>query len=500
MSPKPAPNLAPPAGQPVAPQSTLGSVLIIVLWVAVGLTAITLTLAHSMIMTYRSADNELAGRQAQQAIEGVARYVVDLLAAGNSSGVPGEMLDQTSYYNEAAPLGEATFWILGQPDESDSSNQPVFGLVDEASKININTATVGVLTALPGMTEELAAAIIDWRDADDDITSDGSVSGAESETYMLRSPAYAAKNKPFESIEELALVNGATYEILYGEDANLNGLLDPNEDDRDASAPADNGDGKLEHGILQYLTCFSRESNKRSDGTPRFNVGARILDGGLQVYMATKGIDANRVAEITAALATSPEAPNSVLDFYVKGALTATEIASIIDDIYAVPTAPGAPPAATAPEFVEGLINVNTASETVLSCIPGIGTDNASTLVASRTQQSSLGSNIAWVVDVLGKENVAQYGRFLTGRVSQVSADIAAVGRNGRGYRRTKFVIDTTPAPTTTSSTTDSSSTTTSTSSGTPTPRIIYRRDLSSLGWALGSQARQDLALQRGNR
>jgi len=120
--------------------------------------------------------------------------------------------------------------------------------------------------------------------------------------------------------------------------------------------------------------------------------------------------------------------------------------------------------------------------------------------VASRTQQSSLGSNIAWVVDVLGKENVAQYGRFLTGRVSQVSADIAAVGRNGRGYRRTKFVIDTTPAPTTTSSTTDSSSTTTSTSSGTPTPRIIYRRDLSSLGWALGSQARQDLALQRGNR
>ena len=44
--------------------------------------------------------------------------------------------------------------------------------------------------------------------------------------------------------EELALVNGATYEVLYGEDANMNGVLDPNEDDGEESAPTDNSDGK----------------------------------------------------------------------------------------------------------------------------------------------------------------------------------------------------------------------------------------------------------------
>jgi hypothetical protein len=58
-----------------------------------------------------------------------------------------------------------------------------------------------------------------------------------------------------------------------------------------------------------------------------------------------------------------------------------------------------------------------------------------------------------------------------------VSADIAAVGRHGRGYRRTKVVIDL--------------------SDSTKGPQIIYRRDLSPLGWALGSEVRQQLALKK---
>ena len=35
-------------------------------------------------------------------------------------------------------------------------------------------------------------------------------------------------------------------------------------------------------------------------------------------------------------------------------------------------------------QYVEGLVNVNTASEAVLACIPGIGTEKAPTLVAQR--------------------------------------------------------------------------------------------------------------------
>ena len=61
------------------------------------------------------------------------------------------------------------------------------------------------------------------------------------------------------------------------------------------------------------------------------------------------------------------------------------------------------------------------------------------------------------------------------GRSFQISADIAATGRHGRGYRRTRFVLD----------------------ASTGTPQIIYRRNLGPLGWALGSAARQTLAARK---
>ncbi|MBI2949724.1 MAG: hypothetical protein HYY23_18995, partial [Verrucomicrobia bacterium] len=54
----------------------------------------------------------------------------------------------------------------------------------------------------------------------------------------------------------------------------------------------------------------------------------------------------------------------------------------------------------------------------------------------------------------------------------QFTADIAAVGHHGRGYRRTAFVFDVSEGA----------------------PKILYRRDLGRLGWALGPLVRQELA------
>ena len=51
---------------------------------------------------------------------------------------------------------------------------------------------------------------------------------------------------------------------------------------------------------------------------------------------------------------------------------------------------------------------------------------------------------------------------------------MAAVGRYGRGYRRVQMILD----------------------NSTGTPQIVYRRDLSNLGWALGADERQALAQQ----
>jgi len=64
-------------------------------------------------------------------------------------------------------------------------------------------------------------------------------------------------------------------------------------------------------------------------------------------------------------------------------------------------------------------------------------------------------------------------GDYLTAQSYQFTADIAALGPYGRGYRRVKFVFDT--------------------SSG--IPEILYRQDLTHLGWALGKQVRQEYVL-----
>jgi hypothetical protein len=100
-------------------------------------------------------------------------------------------------------------------------------------------------------------------------------------------------------------------------------------------------------------------------------------------------------------------------------------------------------------------------------------TGAADTLLTYRQQNPYSLNSIAWIVDALGRTH--QVVRSLAGRdlvtthSFQFTADIAAVGAYGRGYRRVKFIFDMSEGA----------------------PRIIYRQDLSRLGWALGEKARQ---------
>jgi hypothetical protein len=112
---------------------------------------------------------------------------------------------------------------------------------------------------------------------------------------------------------------------------------------------------------------------------------------------------------------------------------------------------------------------VNTATQTVLSCIPGLTNGMAQTLVTYRqSNTNNLNGSIGWVTQVLDANTAAQAGPYLTGRSYQYTADIAALGHNGRGYRRVRFVYDTRQG----------------------TPIIVHRQDLSPLGWALGKDVR----------
>ena len=130
-------------------------------------------------------------------------------------------------------------------------------VIDEASKFNINVVTKDQLLGLPYMLEEIADAIIDWRDTDD-MPSDA---GVESGYYEGLEFGYRARNGPFQTIRELLLVKDVTEELFYGEDTNFNGQLDYNERDGDETSPIDDGDDELDLGWIAYLTCYTPEEN-----------------------------------------------------------------------------------------------------------------------------------------------------------------------------------------------------------------------------------------------
>ena len=431
------------------PTSRHGSILVVVLIICLGLVSLTLVFGHSMLMAYRGADNALAGRQADLAIEGASRYAIALM---RNVTTPGDFPDPTAYQSAAVPVGDAYFWFIGQPSASDPADKPVFRLADEAGKLSLNRASLTMLANLPGMTADLAAAIPAWR------STAGTVGGVT----LSSAPV---KQGPFESMEELALVNGGTdVSMLYGLDVNLNHVIDPEEGSANATSLAAAGIGTPTLGLLEYVTAFSREPNTMSDGTKRVNV-TDAANPALPLLL-DRVLGAGYGARVMGRIRAAGGRVNNVLDFYYKARLTADEFTkispylTISNGTYAV-----------------GMVNVNTANPTVLSCVPGITYDLATQIVSQREQLTTPWTDLGAVGTILGQANAAQAGRYLTTRTYQWSVDVAAVGRYGRGYRRARLVID----------------------SSTGTPQVVYRRDLTNLGWALGADARQALAqLQPG--
>lgn len=447
-----------PEGHGELRRDPVGSVLIIVLWISFGLVSLALYFAHSMSFELRSSDNRTRSIQADQAIQGALRYASNILA---NAEAPGRLPDFTTYRREAVPVGESWFWFIGREPRDIRMNIPRFELADEASKLNLNTATLEMLERLPRMTPELAAAIVDWRDEDDEITG----GGAESETYFRQRPSYRAKNGRFESIEELRLIAGMDLEILYGEDANLNGVLDSNENDGNLTEPLDNRDGELQPGLLEYVTVYSREPNSGTNGAGR--VGIRGEEQELRSLLE-EVLGNERANEVMGRLGPGRQQIQSLLEFAMRTGLSAEEFAPLETRLSVQDGSR---------DGFEGLINVNTAPKEVLACLPAMDLDKAASLMDYRSANAGDLHSVVWVARALDEETARQIGPFVTSRSYQFTVDVAALGRDGRGYRRVQYVLDT--------------------ADGTPTIRV--RRELTHLGWALGQPLHQQLLAARNS-
>ncbi len=433
--------------------SQRAGVIIIVMWITFGLVSVAIYFSHSMVMEIKAATNSEAGVQAGFAVEGTQRYLKEMLANLEDEG---QIPDYTEYPREALEIGHSVAWVVGRDPQQTDYQAPYFGLIDEAGKLNLNIATADELALLPYMTDEFADAIIDWRDEDDEVSE----LGAESNTYLSYPIPYEAKNAPFETLEELNLVHGASAELLYGEDTNRNGILDPNENDGDETPPQDNRDGVLDFGLLEYVTVYSRTPGSQTNGEPRVLISER---NDMQELL-TSTFDDNRANQVLSSVGGGNI--NNLLQWYSRSDLSLDEFAEIDDSL-----------TTSTNDFTEGLININTASQEVIATLPGLEEGDAERIVSWRQNNPDSLTTVGWLTEVLDTSQFNQVGPRITDKGHQYTVDISAVGQNGRGYRRSLFVIDIADG----------------------TPRTIYRRDMTSEGWALGPDLHREIALQMKN-
>ena len=435
------------------------SVLIIVLWVCIGLVSIALYFANTMTYELRASDNRVSGVMADQAIEGAARYVgLVLLNYATNGTVP----DSSQFKCEAVPVGDAKFWIIGRDPAEGNSTEPYFGVVDEGGKLNLNNVSTNVFQYLPNITSDFSDAIMDWR----------GTNGVVSLDYT--SLGYVAKNSPFETVDELRLVYGATEDMLVGEDLNRNGVLDANEKDL-------NSNGELDPGLFEDVTVYTREPNFHADGTTLTNVNTATQNQFRTLFQNAGTSSATSMAQsIYRSIHPNPNNPravnncNGILDFCLRcknAGMSSDDFVKIASNVTTKTNA-----------YIRNRVNVSTANTDVLTAMfMGANVDEqtaisaAQTLVFYRQQNPNDLGSIAWVIDALGNNSpvvtALAKGDYLTTHSYQFTADIAAVGPFGRGYRRVKFVFDVSDG----------------------SPKILYRQDLSRLGWALGGKARENL-------
>ncbi|MFM1868594.1 MAG: putative type secretion system protein [Planctomycetota bacterium] len=242
-----------------------GSVIVLVIW-AVAIAAVIVGAAQ--VMGFRAAT---MGREAIAKVE--ARWaaragIEETLAVLEYHTEEPDPTDARQLFKDLELVADGELasgsWEIRHVEDG----VEIRGPQDEHAKINVNNATKATLLELSGMSLDVADAIVDWRDADDN----AGMMGAEYDYYVNRDLGYEPRNGPFRSIAELELVAGAYPSSVRGEDANLNGRLDPNENDGALSEPKDDADGLLDAGWSGALTARTTGSLLSSSGAERLNL------------------------------------------------------------------------------------------------------------------------------------------------------------------------------------------------------------------------------------
>lgn len=308
------------------------------------------------------------------------------------------------------------------------------GLTDEASKLNVNSSSAANLEKLPRVSPTMAAALIDFLDLDDTPQPEG----AEQEYYSALARPYTIRNGPLASLDELLLVRGFTAEILHG--ASSSAMTATNGEPTASSATA-----RPARGLGQFLTVASYDLNTDADGWDRTNLNdpasplpaTELLPPAVTNFifaLQTNGVTLSHPADLLEA--TLPVKDGKGVESELASGVGKAELAAVLELFTATDDA-----------YTDGLINVNTASATVLATLPGVDEALAETIVSAR---GALGSDRKTTIAWLYQEGVLDAAKFktlaplLTARSSQFSFQVIGYGLPSGRFRVLEAGIDVT--------------------------------------------------------
>jgi len=452
-----------------------------VLYAILVITAMATMISTSIMFRMRAevaaSGSYVRGDQSWEAAYSGVKHAMAILAQPPTEG---GNYDNPELYADQFVCIDGDDWYFTIYAFNDQDDEEVrYGVTDTAAKININTASRKVLEGLPGMTPELVDCLIDFRDPDDEPQE----TGAEQEYYDQLTHPYAIRNGALTSVEELLLVKGFDGTLVYGEDANLNGLLDPNEDDGEETHPDDDADGILNRGLRSMLTVISYDRNIDSENQPKININDKSKSRDLQravgrsvaefiTFCQNGGKKFTHPSELlrmsyTATTSSSssgrsrwsrgrrsrgPSRTNK--ETRESPVRSAGDLAKVLDKLTTSSSKVtwGAP------------VNINTASVETLTAI--LGADNADladrivSMRADLTPEEK--ATTAWLYgnDLVSAEQFKKVAPLLTARGFQYRIQVVGYGVNSGRYCVLEAIVD----------------------MASSTPRIMYLRDLTKLG------------------
>jgi competence ComEA-like helix-hairpin-helix protein len=354
-----------------------GSILVAVLWCMVLLSMVVIGVLHTARTDLSVVKNYGDRVQAHYlALAGVERakaliYQDTVTRQQTSKSHTGSLYDDAKDFAEV-PFGRGHVQVFRRGVKGGDA-QTVYGISDEESRLNINTISLNQLTnnsALRGMTADIAASIVAWRSPKTQVVP----GGAQTDYYMSLKPPYQARNGPFQTVRELLMVRGVTPRLLMGTNANQPGTMRALGDE----------------GWSAVFTVTDTDKNVGVDGKERVNV--QTAD-----ESALTGIPG-----ITSSMA------QAIISY--RGQHRFETIADLMD-VTQQQNRPGQPGGGASPGNAQdgpkviseelfsqiadevtvsdetdlaGLVNINTASLTVLECLPGILPDLAQAIVNAR--------------------------------------------------------------------------------------------------------------------